>query len=176
MLGRKNGLMWRQHPFFRFRIRFRFGHRLLHPLSFSCRNYVVSSVSVSAETRLAYDMHLDTYVWYADLAFQLFFWGIRFVSVYCGYYLPFFTCFSSWGFLPLKSYWSLSCDHGLHCSDELMWQQQLHNCSGAQLYVFVFKHTRSNTGRTTPHHSSCSNYTSVLEVLWPCFSAGSWLQ
>ena len=23
-------------------------------------------------------------------------------------------------------YWSLSCDHGLRCSDELMWQQQQH--------------------------------------------------
>ena len=26
--------------------------------------------------------------------------------------------------LPLQSYWSLSCDHGLHCSDELMREQQ----------------------------------------------------
>ena len=31
-------------------------------LSFSCGYYPVSSVSVSAATRLAYDMYLDTYV------------------------------------------------------------------------------------------------------------------
>ena len=31
-------------------------------LSFSCGYYAVSSVSVSAATRLAYDMYLDTYV------------------------------------------------------------------------------------------------------------------
>ena len=35
-----------------------------------------------------------------------------------------FFLFSSWGNLPLQSYWSLSCDHGLHCSHELMWEQQ----------------------------------------------------
>ena len=26
----------------------------------------------------------------------------------------------------IKSYWSLSCDHGLHCNDELMREQQLY--------------------------------------------------
>ena len=35
-----------------------------------------------------------------------------------------FYLFSSWGNLPLQSYWSLFCDHGLHCCDELMWEQQ----------------------------------------------------
>ena len=44
-------------------------------LSFSCGYYAISSVSVSAATRLAYDilrsvyMYLDTYVSYADLTF-----------------------------------------------------------------------------------------------------------
>ena len=42
--------------------RFRFGHRYFI-LSFSCGYYAVSSLSVSAATRLAsYDMYLDTYV------------------------------------------------------------------------------------------------------------------
>ena len=31
-----------------------------------------------------------------------------------------FYLFSSSGNLPLQSYWSLSCDDGLHCSDDLM--------------------------------------------------------
>ena len=31
-----------------------------------------------------------------------------------------FICFLPGGNLPLQSYWSLSCDHGLHCIDELM--------------------------------------------------------
>ena len=49
-------------------------------------------------------------------------WAIRFVSVivciiFCFYW-------SSWGNLPLQSYWSLYCDHGLHCSHKLMWEQQ----------------------------------------------------
>ena len=36
----------------------------------------------------------------------------------------FFVLFSSWGNLPLQRFWSLSHDHGLQCSDELMWEQQ----------------------------------------------------
>ena len=32
--------------------------------------------------------------------------------------------FSSWGHFPPKRYWNLSCDHRLHCTDELMWEQQ----------------------------------------------------
>ena len=39
-----------------------------------------------------------------------------------------FICFPpEWGTsnFPLQSYWSLSCDHGLLCSDELMSEQQL---------------------------------------------------
>ena len=38
-------------------------------LSFSCRYNAVSSVSVSAATRLAYDTCLDMYYAYADLTF-----------------------------------------------------------------------------------------------------------
>ena len=47
-------------------------------LSFSCGFYAVSSVLVSAATRLAYDMYLDTYVRWSHLFFV---WGIRFASV-----------------------------------------------------------------------------------------------
>ena len=66
-------------------------------------------------------MYLDTYVSWSHLF--IFVWVIRFVSVivciiFC------FCLFSSWGNFPLQSYWSLSCDHGRHCSDELMWEQQ----------------------------------------------------
>ena len=70
-----------------------------------------------------WSMYLDKYVRGSHL-FSFFVWGTRFASVtvciiFC------FSCVSSWGNLPLQSYWrSLSCDHGLHCSDELMWEQQ----------------------------------------------------
>ena len=63
-------------------------------------------------------MYRDSYT-YADLTFLFLFWYIRFCFSYCVYYL-----FSSRGNLPLQSYWSLSYDHGLHCNDELMWEQQ----------------------------------------------------
>ena len=46
-------------------------------------------------------------------------WSPTLRVIVLGFYL-----FSSWGNLPLQSYWSLSCDHGLHCSDELTWGQQ----------------------------------------------------
>ena len=41
-----------------------------------------------------------------------------------------FICFPPVNF-PLQSYWSLSCDHGLHynCSDEFMWEQQQQHSS-----------------------------------------------
>ena len=73
-------------------------------------------------------IYLDTYVRWSQPFYFLFFlsWGVRFVSVIvCISSCFFFIClFSSWGNLPLQSYWSLSCDHGLHCSDQLMWEQQ----------------------------------------------------
>ena len=69
--------------------------------------------------------------WYVRDLTILFVWGIRFVSVMVVYYLLFFICFSSWGNIPLQSYWSLPCDHGLHCTDELTLEQQ--QCSSAIL-------------------------------------------
>ena len=44
--------------------------------------------------------------------------------IYCVCYLVFLVLISSWGSLPLQSYWSLSCDRGLHCSYELIWEHQ----------------------------------------------------
>ena len=41
-------------------------------LSFSCGYYAVSSVSVSAATRLAHDAYLDLHFTYADLTFLFF--------------------------------------------------------------------------------------------------------
>ena len=41
---------------------------------------------------------------------------------------------TGWGNLALQSYWSPSCDHGLHCSDELMWEQYI-ICIGIRRYV-----------------------------------------
>ena len=66
-------------------------------------------------------VYLDTYVWWSHIS--IFVWGIRFVSVIVCIIFCFYL-FSSWGNFPLQSYWSLFCDHGLHCSDEWMWEQQ----------------------------------------------------
>ena len=49
--------------------RFRFGHRLFFILSFSCGYHAVSSVSVSAATRLAYDIICVLIPTYADVTF-----------------------------------------------------------------------------------------------------------
>ena len=72
-------------------------------------------------TCLAYNMYLDTYVRWS----HHFYFCLRYTICFshCEYYLLFYLL-PSWGNLPLQSYWSLSCDHGLHCSDELMWEQQ----------------------------------------------------
>ena len=48
-----------------------------------------------------------------------------------------FYLFSSWGNCPPQSYWSLSCDHGRHCCDEVMWQQQQYNYNHVQVPCFV---------------------------------------
>ena len=75
-----------------------------------------------AGCRLSYDMICILIRTYTDLTFY-FVWGIRFVLVIVCI-SSVFICFFSRGILPLHSYWSLSCDHGLHCSDELMSEQQ----------------------------------------------------
>ena len=52
------------------------------------------------------------------------------------YYLVFFFFFLLGGKFFRSSYWSLSCDHGLHCRDELLWERHtLHH------------HPLSRTGR-----------------------------
>ena len=61
-------------------------------LSFSCGYYAVSSVSVTAATRLACDMYLDTYAHWSH--FFIFVWGVRLVSVIV-YYLLFLFAFLS---------------------------------------------------------------------------------
>ena len=66
-------------------------------------------------------------IWYIRILIRwsllfIFVWGIRFVSVIVCIIFCFYM-FSSWGNFPLQSYWSLPCDHALHCSDELMWEQ-----------------------------------------------------
>ena len=61
-------------------------------LSFSCGYYAVSSVSVSAATRLAYDTYLDKNVRLSH--FCIFVWGTRFVSVIVCTIFSFSFCFS----------------------------------------------------------------------------------
>ena len=86
--------------------------------------YPRSSVSVSAATRLAYlvwyNTYLDMYYTYADLIFIFLSEAYDLFQLVCVLFC--FYLFSSSSKFPLQSYWSLSCDHGLHCShDELMW-------------------------------------------------------
>ena len=77
---------------------------------------MLSSVSVSAATRLAHDIRICILIraTYADLTLLFFsLSSIRLVSVIiaCIIYLLFLFVFHL--NLPLQSYWSLSCDHGL---------------------------------------------------------------
>ena len=68
-------------------------------------------------------LHLSAVARCSDSYCIFFVWGIRFVSaIVC--IVSCFYLFSPWGNFPLQSYWSLSCDHGLHCSHELLWEQQ----------------------------------------------------
>ena len=66
-------------------------------------------------------MYGDTYYTYADLTFN-FCLKYMICFSYCVYRLS--CVFFLWGNLPLQSYCSLSCDHGLHCSDEIMREQR----------------------------------------------------
>ena len=77
----------------------------------------------------------ETFVRWSHL-FCFFFWGVRFVSVvvctrmntsvWYAYYLLFFICFPPEVIFNPELLGPLSCDHGLHCSHELMWEQQQH--------------------------------------------------
>ena len=95
-------------------------YEIVFILSFSgCYYYAVSSVSVSAATRLAYDTYFEVFILirtYADLTF-LFLSEVydlfQLVIIVC-IILCFYLFSSSGGNFPIQSYWSLSCDHGLH--------------------------------------------------------------
>ena len=63
------------------------------------------------------------FIWYVRTLISrvLFVRCLRFVSIIV---CRFVFSFSSWDDLPLLSYWDLSCDHGLHCGHEVVWEQQ----------------------------------------------------
>ena len=68
-----------------------------------------------------------------------FVWGtVRFVSVIVCIFLCFCSFSSPRGNFPIQSYSTLSCDHGLHCSDKLMWEQQQPILSCLVFGVVVF--------------------------------------
>ena len=65
-------------------------------------------------------------VWYVSHTISPFFfvWGIRSVSVIV-YFIFCVNLLPSWGNIPHQSCWSLSCDRGLRCSDEFIWNKIL---------------------------------------------------
>ena len=69
----------------------------------SCGYYAVSSVSVSATTRLAYDMYV---FWYVRTLISPFYFCLRYTRLFQIWrvFSSVFFCFSSWGNLPLQSY------------------------------------------------------------------------
>ena len=82
--------------------------------------YDLPSVSVSVATRFAYDVYLICT--YADLTLLFLSEVHDLFQLRIVYYLEFLylTLTST----PELSCWSLPCDHGLRCSEVLMWQQQ----------------------------------------------------
>ena len=110
--------------------RFRFGHRLFHPVFFSrvlcCLLGFGSCYSFSIWYIYIY---VSWYTWYrcilirtyADLTFLFLSEVYDVFQLLCLIFC--FYLFSTWDNLPLQSYWRLCCDHGLHCSHEFMWEQ-----------------------------------------------------
>ena len=93
--------------------RFLLGHIVCCILSTSCGYYAVS-VSVSDATRWAYVWCVS---WYVGTLITPFYFSSEVYDLF--QLLRLLSCvhlFSSWGHLnlTLQSYWSLSCDHGLH--------------------------------------------------------------
>ena len=64
--------------------------------------------------------------------------------------------FSSRGNFPLQSYWSLSFDHGLNCSDEVMWKQSNPERSSGPAVV---------TGVVEPHLSFIPYHKLALTIM-----------
>ena len=107
--------------------RFRFGHRMFHSVfflrvlccllccGFCCDSFIIWYIYFDVS------WYLDTYVRWSHLLIFVLRFTICF-GYYCVHYLLFLFVFLLSGSLPLQSYWSLSCDHGLHCSDEFMWE------------------------------------------------------
>ena len=105
--------------------RFRFGHRLFSSCLFLVGTMLsprfrfllrlVQHMIYTSSTSIYICILIRTYVdltfWFSSEVY------VRFASVSVWIILCFFL-FSSWGNFPLQSYWSLSCDRGLHCSDE----------------------------------------------------------
>ena len=91
----------------------------MHPAVFICQCHCcVQSFSIW------YDIHAP---WYVRTLISPFYFCFRYTICF-SYCIPgiifCFYLFSSWGNFSLQICWSLSCDHGLHCSHELMWEQQ----------------------------------------------------
>ena len=119
--------------------------------------------SVSAATRLAYYMYRLTYVHWSHIF--IFVWGIRFVSVIVCIFFCFLICFTAVIFRSRFSCWSLPCDHGLHCSDELMWEQQ-QRCwlANSLSYPFISPFLRDNDPQV--HLPIESKYAPGAIMLW----------
>ena len=83
-----------------------------------------SSISVSAATRLEYEYICILIRTYADLTFVFLSEVYDLFQLLC-VLSSVFICFPPEVIFHSSSYWSLSCDHGLHCSDEFMREQHI---------------------------------------------------
>ena len=98
--------------------RSRFGHRLFFILSFSCGYFVLSPrFRFRYLLRLVWHVICISIPTYADLTFLLEVYEL-FQLLY-HYLASVLICFPP-KVIFRSRVWSLSCDHGLHCGDELM--------------------------------------------------------
>ena len=99
--------------------RFRLGHRLFYPVFFLWVLCCLLGFGFCCDSFSIW----YTVSWYVRTLISPFNFCLRHTICfsYCVHYLLFLFS-ACWGNFPLQSYWS----HGLHCSDELMWDMTVY--------------------------------------------------
>ena len=150
--------------------RFRFEHRLFS----SCLFLVGTMLSPRFRFLLRLVSHIYTRIYIVCIMIRTYVrWSILFFCLmyticfsYCVHYFL-FNLFSSWGNFPLQSYWSywsLSCDHGLHCSVELMWEQDKTTTTTTTNWIQLFEFTIRVQSRS--HLSAVDLQAKMIALKW----------